>query len=174
MLRSVRIRRREGGELNAPGLNPVVVRVLAARGATSAPDYGLQGLLAPTLGGLNRATELMETAIREGQRILIVGDFDADGATGTALAVRALRAMGASKVDWVVPDRFRHGYGLGTTLVDEIASDAPDLLITVDQGVSSLDGVASARALGIKVVVTDHHLPGAALPQADAIINPNL
>jgi len=174
MLRSVTIRRRPGVELDAPGLHPRIARLFAARGADAAPDYRLARLLPPTLGGLDRATELLELAIRQGQRIVIVGDFDTDGATGTALAVRALRAMGAAEVDWVVPDRFRHGYGLGETLVREIAPTAPDLLVTVDQGVSSLAGVALAREHGIRVVVTDHHLPGERLPEADAIVNPNL
>jgi single-stranded-DNA-specific exonuclease len=174
MLRSVTIRRRPEASIDAPGINPRIARLFAARGAKAVPDYRLARLLPPTLGGLDRATELLEHAIRKGQRILIVGDFDTDGATGTALAVRALRAMGAAEVDWVVPDRFRHGYGLGETLVREIAPAAPDLLVTVDQGVSSLAGVALAREHGIRVLVTDHHLPGERLPEADAIVNPNL
>ncbi|AKS41918.1 single-stranded-DNA-specific exonuclease RecJ [Wenzhouxiangella marina] len=173
-MRSVAIRRRIAAPSELSGVHPVVARVLAARGCRAIPDYRLGQLLPPTLGGLDRATALMEAAIREGQRIVVVGDFDADGATGTALAVRALRAMGAAEVDWVVPDRFRHGYGLGEALVEEIAPSRPDLLITVDQGVSSLAGVALARSKGIRVVVTDHHLPGRELPQADAIVNPNL
>jgi len=174
MIRSVVIRRRSTGEAQLTGCHPVVSRLLTARGADCKPDYDLARLLPPTLGGLDRATALIEQAIRDQQRIIVVGDFDADGATGTALAVRALRAMGAGPVDWVVPDRFRHGYGLGETLVEEIAPGKPDLLITVDQGVSSIDGVALAKSLGIRVIVTDHHLPGDRLPEADAIINPNL
>lgn len=174
MIRSVVIRRRVTDGVSLTGLHPVVARVLAGRGAERAPDYRLASLLPPTIGGLDRATELMEHAIRDQQRILVVGDFDADGATGTALAVKALRAMGAGEVSWVVPDRFRHGYGLGETLVEEIAPDRPDLLITVDQGVSSIQGVALAKSRGIRVIVTDHHLPGEQLPGADAIVNPNL
>lgn len=174
MIRSVVIRRRSSGEVRLTGCHPVVARVLAARGADQEPDYGLSRLLPPTLGGLEQATALIEQAIRGQQRIVVVGDFDADGATGTALAVRALSAMGARQVDWVVPDRFRHGYGLGVTLVEEIAPGKPDLLITVDQGVSSLAGVALARSRGMRVIVTDHHLPGERLPDADAIVNPNL
>jgi len=172
--RSVVIRRRSAAKARLTGCHPVVARVLAARGADQAPDYRLSRLLPPTLGGLDRATALIEQAIREQQRIVVVGDFDTDGATGTALAVRALRAMGAGPVDWVVPDRFRHGYGLGETLVEEIAPGDPDLLLTVDQGVSSIAGVALARSKGIRVIVTDHHLPGERLPDADAIVNPNL
>ena len=174
MLRHVQIRRRPAGEVQAQDMHPVLARILGARGLTEAPDYSLATLLPPTLGGLDAATALLADAIRQQQRIVVVGDFDADGATGTALAVRALRALGANHVDWVVPDRFRHGYGLSTDLVDEIAPTRPDLLVTVDQGVSSIDGVALARRLGIRVIVTDHHLPGQALPQADAIVNPNL
>ncbi len=174
MIRSVVIRRRSAALARLTECHPVVARVLAARGADQSPDYRLSRLLPPTLGGLDRATALIEQAIRDQQRIVVVGDFDTDGATGTALAVRALRAMGAGQVDWVVPDRFRHGYGLGETLVEEIAPGHPDLLLTVDQGVSSIAGVALARSKGIRVIVTDHHLPGERLPDADAIVNPNL
>jgi single-stranded-DNA-specific exonuclease len=174
MIRSVAIRRRSPGRVNFDQVHPVVARVLAGRGLDRLPDYRLDRLLPPTLGGLDKATRLIEEAIRGQQRIVVVGDFDADGATGTALAVRALRAMGAVDVDWVVPDRFRHGYGLGDTLVEEIAPTHPDLLITVDQGISSISGVALARSKGIRVIVTDHHLPGAQLPDADALVNPNL
>jgi single-stranded-DNA-specific exonuclease len=148
--------------------------VLGARGATSVPDYSLARLLPPDLGGLEAACELLIEAIAGDQRIVVVGDFDADGATGTALAVRGLRAMGAADVHWRVPDRFRHGYGLGVDLVAELESLSPDLVLTVDQGVSSHRGVERARAAGMRVVVTDHHLPGETLPDADAIVNPNL
>ncbi len=174
MLRHVSIRRRRAGSLQDSKLHPVLARILSARGLTEAPNYALARLLPPTMGGLDTATQLLADAIGKDQRIVIVGDFDADGATGTALAVRALKSMGARYIDWVVPDRFRHGYGLSTDLVDEIAPNRPDLLVTVDQGVSSLDGIALARDLGIRVIVTDHHLPGPQLPQADAIVNPNL
>jgi len=174
VIRSVAIRRRAPSRDGPTDAHPVVARVLAGRGLERLPDYRLSGLLPPTLGGLERATELLEEALAEAQRIVVVGDFDADGATGTALAVRALKAMGAGPVDWVVPDRFRHGYGLGETLVEEIAPGRPDLLVTVDQGISSIDGVDRAKAKGIRVIVTDHHLPGQQLPRADAIVNPNL
>ena len=106
MLRHVQIRRRPAGEVQAQDMHPVLARILGARGLTEAPDYSLATLLPPTLGGLDAATALLADAIRQQQRIVVVGDFDADGATGTALAVRALRALGANHVDWVVPDRF--------------------------------------------------------------------
>lgn len=173
MIRRVRIKRRKS-EPGAADLHPVVARVLAARGLTEAPDYGLAGLLPPNLGGLETAAGILADAIEQKHSILVVGDFDADGATGTALAVRALRMLGAVDVRWRVPDRFRHGYGLSPVLVDEIAEPLPAVLVTVDQGVSSLAGVARARARGLRVIVTDHHLPGPQLPEADAIVNPNL
>lgn len=174
MIRRVRIRRRSGLRQPVPGLHPVVGRVLAARGARVPPDYSLAGLLPPRLGGLDAACACLAEAIEQDARIVVVGDFDTDGATGTALAVRGLRSMGARDVHWRVPDRFRHGYGLGVELVDELRVLAPDLVLTVDQGVSSLDGVERAREAGMRVVITDHHLPGEKLPAAEAIVNPNL
>ncbi len=174
MIRRVRVKRRAGLDSAVAGVHPVVGRVLAARGAESLPDYSLAKLLPPTLGGLAKACELLEEAILERKRIVVVGDFDADGATGTALAVRGLRALGAGDVHWRVPDRFRHGYGLGRTLVGELSDIGPDVVLTVDQGVSSHEGVALAREAGMRVIVTDHHLPGESLPPADAIVNPNL
>lgn len=174
MIRQVSIRRRQAQAMAGPGLHPVVARVLAARGLTQAPDYSLAGLLPPTLGGLSQAAGILADAVISNRSILVVGDFDADGATGTALAVRAFKLMGARQVHWRVPDRFRHGYGLSVDLVDEIAEPLPDVLVTVDQGVSSLAGVARARERGLQVIVTDHHLPGPELPHADAIVNPNL
>ena len=173
-IRRVRIRRRARPRQTLPGLHPVVSRVLAMRGLETAPDYSLRYLLPPSLGGMERACELLATAISDNARICVVGDFDADGATGTALAVHGLRAMGARHVDWLVPDRFRHGYGLSTDLVAELEAPLPDLLVTVDQGVSSHAGINRAREMGIRVIVTDHHLPGETLPPAEAIINPNL
>ncbi|MFW5816156.1 MAG: single-stranded-DNA-specific exonuclease RecJ [Wenzhouxiangella sp.] len=174
MIRSVRIRRREAPPTPMTGVHPVLARVLAGRGQRQAPDYSLKGLLPPSLSGLPRAADILAEAIRTGQRILVVGDFDADGATGTALAVRALTSLGAREVAWKVPDRFRHGYGLSSALVEEIDSPAPHVLVTVDQGVSSIAGVAAAQAKGMQVIVTDHHLPGPQLPPAEAIVNPNL
>ncbi len=174
MIRQVRIRRRQPQVRPEQGLHPVAARVLAARGLEQAPDYALSGLLPPTLSGLDRGAEILADAIQRGQRILVVGDFDADGATGCAVAVRALKMMGADRVEWLVPDRFRHGYGLSAELVAEIGDPVPEVLLTVDQGISSLAGVSLARQRGAAVIVTDHHLPGPKLPEADAIINPCL
>jgi single-stranded-DNA-specific exonuclease len=157
--------------------HPVLRRVLAGRGVqdSAALDTSLSGLHGfDTLSGMGTAVTLIEAVMRAGKRILVIGDFDADGATSTALAVRALRAMGANDVDYLVPNRFEFGYGLTPEIVALAAQRQPALIITVDNGVSSIDGVASARALGIAVLVTDHHLPGAELPAADAMVNPNL
>ncbi len=128
----------------------------------------------PQLGGIERACALLGEAIERNLRICVVGDFDADGATGTAVAVRGLRLLGAREVGYRVPNRFRDGYGLSVGLVQSLAAAAPDLIVTVDNGVASHAGIAAAKALGIRVVVTDHHLPGATLPAADAMVNPNV
>ena len=157
-------------------LPPLLARIYAARGIVSdeALDRSLAKLLPFTeLLGIDAAVDLLVQALREQQRILIIGDFDADGATSSALAVRALRTMGATQVDYRVPNRFEYGYGLTPEIVAAVAENKPDLLITVDNGISSIDGVAAAKALGMRVLVTDHHLPGDALPAADAIVNPN-
>ena len=111
--------------------------------------------------------------LRQQQRVLIVGDFDADGATSAALMMLALTAMGYREVDFLVPNRFDYGYGLTPEIVDLALQKSPDLIITVDNGISSIEGVAHANKLGIQVIVTDHHLPGATLPDAAAIVNPN-
>ena len=121
-----------------------------------------------------KAVTLLAGCLEQQQRILIVGDFDADGATSSALGVRALRKMGATQVDYLVPNRFEYGYGLTPEIVALAAQREPELIITVDNGISSLAGVQAARRAGIRVLVTDHHLPGAELPAADAILNPNL
>ncbi len=137
-------------------------------------DYQLKQLLKPdAMRGLEAATELLFNALTNQQRICILGDFDADGATSTALAVRCLRAFGFTKVDYLVPNRFEYGYGLTPEIVEQIAKLSPDLLITVDNGIASLDGVQAAHRHGMKVLVTDHHLPGGTLPEAEAIVNPN-
>ncbi|MCW8926580.1 MAG: single-stranded-DNA-specific exonuclease RecJ [Xanthomonadales bacterium] len=157
-------------------LHPVLRRVLLARGIgdEKALDLKLGRLQPPgTLSGIDRAAEILANAVISGDRILIVGDFDADGATGTAVAIRGLRAMGADNVGFRVPDRFEFGYGLSEALVDTFADNPPDVLVTVDSGISSIDGVKRAANLGCKVLVTDHHLPGDTLPEADAIVNPN-
>ncbi len=157
-------------------LHPVLARIYAARAVRHAEelDRSLDRLHPPgLLQGIDTAVGLLVTAIDTGQHILIVADFDADGATSCALAVRALRAMGAKQVSYVVPDRFRFGYGLTPEIVAIAAQRSPDLLITVDNGISSVDGVRAARAAGISVLITDHHLPGDTLPEAEAIVNPN-
>ncbi|MBI5462437.1 MAG: single-stranded-DNA-specific exonuclease RecJ [Gammaproteobacteria bacterium] len=158
-------------------LPAVLRRVYAARGIADPLqlDTRVERLIAPErLGGLPHALDLLEQALAAGQRILVVGDFDADGATSSALTVRALRMMGAQHVGYLVPNRFDFGYGLTPEIVAVAAQQRPDLLITVDSGISCIAGVAAARAQGMKVLVTDHHLPGARLPEADAIVNPNL
>ena len=126
------------------------------------------------LDGLDTAVDVLYGALQAGERILVVGDFDADGATSCALAVRCLRAFGHQAVDFLVPNRFDFGYGLTPEIVDHARRFDPDVIVTVDNGVSSIEGVAAARALGWQVIVTDHHLAGAELPAAHALVNPNL
>ncbi|MGA9575890.1 MAG: single-stranded-DNA-specific exonuclease RecJ [Lysobacterales bacterium] len=157
-------------------LHPVIRRILLARNVADEKSLDLKlGRLRPpdTLSGIRDAAEILADAVVTGQSILIVGDFDADGATGTALAVRALQQMAAARVDFRVPNRFEFGYGLSVGLVDTLSDDPPDVLVTVDSGISSIDGVRRARELGCKVIVTDHHLPGEELPATEAIVNPN-
>lgn len=173
------IRRRPvpaGEGLSATTLHPVLRRVYAARGVSDAGDltYALQRLPpAGQLKGMDRAVTLLAQCLTQDRRVLVLADFDADGATSCAVAVRALRAMGARDVCYVVPNRFEYGYGLSPEIVQVAASHEPDLIVTVDNGISSIDGVAAAQALGIPVLVTDHHLAGARLPDAAAIVNPN-
>ncbi|MBL8297330.1 MAG: single-stranded-DNA-specific exonuclease RecJ [Rhodanobacteraceae bacterium] len=158
-------------------VHPVLQRIYAARGVVSPQDveHRLTRLLPPQrLAGLEATCTLLEQALRAQQRIVVVGDFDADGATGTAVAVRGLRLLGAGEVDFRVPNRFTHGYGLSPALVAELLPRRPDLIVTVDNGVAAHAGVAAANAHGIAVIVTDHHLPGESLPDAAAIVNPNL
>ncbi|MCP4697390.1 MAG: single-stranded-DNA-specific exonuclease RecJ, partial [Gammaproteobacteria bacterium] len=156
--------------------HPVLKRVLAARQIVSDADldYSLQNL-PPWQGllGIDTAADLLCEALAAQWRIVIVADFDADGATACTVAVRALRLLGAKNIDYVVPDRFKHGYGLTPAIVEIAAARHPDLLITVDNGISSLEGVRIAKQHGMRVLITDHHLPGDILPQADAIVNPN-
>lgn len=158
------------------GLHPVLARVYRARNCASAAelDHSLGALLPPDqLKGIDRAAALLAHAVENERRMLVVADFDADGATSCALMVRGLRLLGAGHVDYVVPNRFEYGYGLTPEIVALAAERDPDLLITVDNGIASVDGVRAARERGIAVLVTDHHLPGPALPEADAIVNPN-
>jgi single-stranded-DNA-specific exonuclease len=157
-------------------LHPVLRRVYAARGIASDSelDLSLERLLpVGSLEGLDAATQLLGLH-RAAGRVLVIGDFDADGATSTALLVRALRALRFAHVDFLVPNRFRFGYGLTPEIVALAATRAPTLIVTVDNGVSSVAGVEAAHAIGVPVLVTDHHLPGTVLPRAAVIVNPNL
>ncbi len=151
-------------------------KIYAARAVTETQlSLSLPCLLKPDFDQLNIALELLEKSILEDQRILIVGDFDADGATASVVAIKALRLMGARYVDFLVPNRFKHGYGLSPEIVNEAkAEKEPHLIITVDNGISSNEGATLARSFGIDVIITDHHLPPTELPNANAIINPNL
>jgi single-stranded-DNA-specific exonuclease len=157
-------------------VSPVLARIYAARGVMndSQLNYSLSELFRPaTLKGIEPAIALLVAARQQQSRLLIVGDFDADGATSTAVAVRCLRALGFKYVDFLVPNRFEYGYGLTPEIVEVAKQFKPDILITVDNGISSLQGVDAAKAAGMKVLVTDHHLPGQIAPSADAIVNPN-
>lgn len=157
-------------------LPPLLTRLYAARGVQSAAelDKGLARLIPyQQLKGMDAAVELLVQGLKSGQRMLIVGDFDADGATASTVGVLGLRMLGAAHVDYLVPNRFEYGYGLTPEIVAVALERAPQLLITVDNGISSVEGVAAAKAAGLTVLVTDHHLPGSELPAADAIVNPN-
>jgi len=158
------------------GIHPVLARVYAARGLSDARELAseLQALLPPAaLLQIDAAAVYLADAIQSRKKMTIVADYDCDGATACATALRGLRAMGAS-VDYIVPNRFEYGYGLTPEIVELTAREkSPDIIITVDNGIASIDGVEAARARGIEVVVTDHHLPGDALPDARVIVNPN-
>jgi single-stranded-DNA-specific exonuclease len=157
-------------------LHPVLRRVYAARSLAGPADLelGLDRLLpVGTLDGVEEAADLLLATHRRGGSVLVIGDFDADGATSTALVVRQLRRLGFASVDYLVPDRFRYGYGLTPGIVELAAERRPALIVTVDNGISSLDGVREARQRGIDVLVTDHHLPGRSLPDATCLVNPN-
>jgi single-stranded-DNA-specific exonuclease len=175
---SPRIQRRSLADapiLHDTNIAAVLRRVYAGRGVQSASevDLRLAHLLPPTLGDLDRACEHL-LRWREAQaHITVVGDFDADGATGTAVAVRGLRLLGFQRVDYRVPNRFLHGYGLSPAVVDAL-DPAPNVILTVDNGVAALAGVTAAKSRGIEVLITDHHLPAETLPEAVAIVNPNL
>jgi len=156
-------------------ISPLLQRIYSARGIKSEKDlqYSLAQLLKPDFKGLQDAVAILADAVVAQAKIMIVGDFDADGATSSALGVLALRAMGLHNVDFLVPNRFEFGYGLTPEIVAVAAAQTPDVIITVDNGISSIEGVNAARELGIAVIITDHHLPGEFLPDADAIVNPN-
>ncbi|WP_419811422.1 single-stranded-DNA-specific exonuclease RecJ [Bacterioplanoides sp.] len=159
-----------------PGLSPTLQRIYAARGTTTSDQLELQlTRLLPwqSLTGIDAAVELLVPIVTEQKKLLVVGDFDVDGATSTALAIRALGLFGAQNLDYLVPNRFDFGYGLSPELVEVAAQRQPDLIMTVDNGIASVAGVAAAQAYGIPVLVTDHHLPGDELPEAAAIVNPN-
>ena len=161
--------------LVAEGIDPRLARLFAARGVAGAAEMAtaLPGLLPPErLHAADEAAALLADAIAASRRILIVADYDADGATACAVGLRALRAMGAT-VDFIVPDRFRFGYGLTPEIVRIAAERSPEILVTVDNGIASVEGVAEANRLGMRVLVTDHHLPGAERPDAACIVNPN-
>lgn len=158
-------------------IHPVLERIYLARGLTSAADLDrtLANLPSPwLLSGMEDMVAHLITAINDGQRISVIADFDADGATSCAVAVKGLQLLGAGQVSFIVPNRFEYGYGLTPEIVDLARQQKPDVIITVDNGISSIDGVKAAKDSGLKVLVTDHHLPGHELPAADAIVNPNL
>jgi single-stranded-DNA-specific exonuclease len=157
-------------------VHPLLQRVFSARGVVEDGelDYQLKNLLPPSLlKGLPEAIGLLSDAVVQQKKVMIVGDFDADGATSCAVSILALRAMGLQQVDFLVPNRFEYGYGLTPEIVEVANQYQPDLIVTVDNGIASVEGVAKAKSLGIKVLVTDHHLPPEQLPDADAIVNPN-
>lgn len=166
---------RTAWQLEKQGLHPLLARLYAARGVQDKAelDYELKSLIPPTaLTHAADAAQILADAIEAEARLLIIGDYDCDGATATAVGMRALKALGAD-VSFLLPDRFKLGYGLSPQIVDVAAQQSPDLIITVDNGIASLEGVARARELGIATLITDHHLPGEALPDADCIVNPN-
>ncbi|MCX7110487.1 MAG: single-stranded-DNA-specific exonuclease RecJ [Proteobacteria bacterium] len=160
-----------------PNLSPLLQRIYLSRNLTEPEelDRSLAKLPSPwLLSGMENLVHYLIEAIKDKKHLLIVADFDADGATSCAVGMLGLKAMGAAKVSYIVPNRFEFGYGLTPEIVAVAAKHQPDLLITVDNGISSIEGVKAAKALGMTVLVTDHHLPGAELPEADAIVNPNL
>jgi single-stranded-DNA-specific exonuclease len=178
-LNTLQLRRREskGAPTGWPdSVHPVLQQIYAARGVLTPAEveHRLARMLSPQLlGGMTQAVDLLAEAIRGDWSILIAGDYDCDGATGTAVAVRGLRLLGAKRVSYAIPNRFVHGYGLSPALVASL-QPTPQLIVTVDNGVASVAGVAAAKARGIRVIVTDHHLPGEQLPACDAMVNPNL
>lgn len=179
MKAEIQLRRREVDDaaVLADSLPPLLRRLYASRGVKSDRDLerSVKGMLPwQQLTGIDEAVTHLYNAMREGLRIIVVGDFDADGATSTALSVLALRSLGCDNVSYLVPNRFDDGYGLSPEVVDQAHARGAQLILTVDNGISSHTGVARAHELGIPVVVTDHHLPGDTLPEAEAIVNPNL
>ncbi len=167
---------RSAWALEQAGVHPLLARLYAARGVCSADelDPTLARLLPPAgLKGAAEAATLLADAIAADERLCIVADYDCDGATACAVGLRGLRALGAQNVGYLVPNRVVDGYGLTPPIAERVAATGAKVLITVDNGIASVEGVARARELGLKVLVTDHHLPGAELPGADVIVNPN-
>ena len=175
-----RIVRRTLNATDGTGLShlaPLLQRIYQNRQLTHPDelDRSLAKLPSPwLLSGMEDMVAHLREAIEKNQRILVIADFDADGATSCAVAVTGLRLLGARKVEYLVPNRFEYGYGLTPEIVQVAAKNAPDVLITVDNGISSVEGVKAAHEHGIKVLITDHHLPGPELPEADATVNPNV
>ena len=170
------VRREVTGASLSSDLHPVIDRIYRGRNIANLDDLenGLKGLTHfNVLKGMPQAAQILANAVVQNKRIIIVGDFDADGATSTSVCILALRAMGYQNVDFLVPNRFDFGYGLSVPIVDEAAKQRAEVIVTVDNGISCIDGVTHAKSLGMQVVVTDHHLPGDVLPPADAIVNPN-
>ena len=162
--------------LEQAGVHPLLARLYAARGVTGTDeiDDSLAKLLAPAgLLGIYAAARLLADAIAQGKRLCVVADYDCDGATACALAMRGLKLLGAEHLGYLVPDRVVDGYGLTAPIADRVKAQGADVLITVDNGIASVEGVAHAKALGLQVLVTDHHLPATARPDADVIVNPN-
>jgi single-stranded-DNA-specific exonuclease len=162
--------------LEQAGVHPLLARLYAARGIQDAAtlDASLAQLLPPTgLKGIEAAAVLLADAMAANKKLCIVADYDCDGATACAVGLRGLRLLGAKQVSYIVPDRVVDGYGLTPPIAERVKASGADVLITVDNGIASVEGVATARALGLQVLVTDHHLPAAVLPEADAIVNPN-
>lgn len=166
-----------GSPPSFPHLPPLLQRIYASRrvGTAAELDRSLNQLPVPwLLSGMEAMADLLADAIKHDRSLLVIGDYDADGATASAVAVRGLRALGLERVYYLVPNRFEYGYGLSREIVAVAARQKPDLLLTVDNGIVNLDGVAAANELGMQVLITDHHSPGAELPEAAAIVNPNL
>ncbi|MGH8831753.1 MAG: DHH family phosphoesterase, partial [Polaromonas sp.] len=167
--------------LRQAGIHPLLAQLYAARGVHAVEDLddGLAKLLPPSsLHGTREAAQLLADAMAAGKKICVVADYDCDGATACAVALRGLRLLGAQNVSYLVPDRVTDGYGLTAPIAERVKASGADLLVTVDNGIASIDGVARAKALGMQVLVTDHHLPAlkdgqVLLPAADVIVNPN-
>ena len=161
--------------LQEEGYSPALAKIFASRGITDSKqlDTSIAGLLLfEELANAREMARLLADAISANKKLMVIADYDADGATACAVAVRGMRGFGA-QIDFIVPNRFEYGYGLTPEIVHLAARSAPDILITVDNGIASVEGVAEANRLGMQVLITDHHLPGDKLPDAECIVNPN-